>query len=136
MFRSLRHKLDPLDREILEEAFDATWDAVKGNDLSVDFDSDEGPRSHPPTRADRDCLLQWRERPQNPPRHPVDSSAVGQTSTVKRRARAGVDRAGAEVSELSFSQPDMSAGTSLGPLRSHKNLYWRGVAWGDLGLVP
>lgn len=42
MFRSLRHKLDPLDREILEKAFDATWDAVKGNDLSVDFDSDEG----------------------------------------------------------------------------------------------
>ncbi len=41
MFRSLRHKLDPLDREILEKAFDATWDAVKGNDLP-DFDSDEG----------------------------------------------------------------------------------------------
>ena len=42
LFRSLRHKLDPLDREILEKAFDATWDAVKGNDLPVDFDSDEG----------------------------------------------------------------------------------------------
>ena len=41
MFRSLRHKLDPLDREILEKAFDATWDAVKGNKLPVDFDSDE-----------------------------------------------------------------------------------------------
>jgi hypothetical protein len=42
LFRSLRHKLDPLDREILEKAFDVTWDAVKGNDLPVDFDSDEG----------------------------------------------------------------------------------------------
>ena len=41
MFRSLRHKLDPLDRAILEKAFDATWDAVKGNNLTVDFDSDE-----------------------------------------------------------------------------------------------
>ena len=41
MFRSLQHKLDPLDREILEKAFDATWDAVKGNNLPVDFDSDE-----------------------------------------------------------------------------------------------
>jgi hypothetical protein len=37
-----RHKLDPLDLEILERAFDATWAAVKGNDLPVDFDSDEG----------------------------------------------------------------------------------------------
>jgi hypothetical protein len=26
----------------LERAFDATWSAVKGHDLSVDFDSDEG----------------------------------------------------------------------------------------------
>ena len=41
MFRSLRHKLDPLDQEILEKAFDATWDAVKLNNLPVDFDSDE-----------------------------------------------------------------------------------------------
>ena len=41
LFRSLRHKLDPLDREILERAFDATLAAVKGNDSSVDFDSDE-----------------------------------------------------------------------------------------------
>ena len=42
MFRSLRHQFDPLDREILERVFDATWSAVKGHDLSVDFDSDEG----------------------------------------------------------------------------------------------
>lgn len=41
MFRSLRHKLDPLDRAILEKAYDATWDAVKGKNLPVDFDSDE-----------------------------------------------------------------------------------------------
>jgi hypothetical protein len=41
LVRSLRHQLDPLDREILEKAFDATWDAVKGNNLPVDFDSDE-----------------------------------------------------------------------------------------------
>ena len=41
MFRSLRRKLDPLDLEILEKAFDATWDAIEGNDLVVDFDSDE-----------------------------------------------------------------------------------------------
>ena len=42
MFRSLRHEWDPLDLEILEKAFDATWDAVEGNGLAVDFDSDEG----------------------------------------------------------------------------------------------
>ena len=41
MFRSLRHEWDPLDLEILEKAFDATWDAIEGNDLAVDFDSDE-----------------------------------------------------------------------------------------------
>ncbi len=41
LFRSLRHKLDPLDREILEKAFDATWDAIKGTNLSIDYDSDE-----------------------------------------------------------------------------------------------
>ena len=42
MFRSLRHELDPLDREILERAFDATRAAVKGNDATFDFDSDDG----------------------------------------------------------------------------------------------
>ena len=42
LFRSLRHELDPLDLEILERAFDATCAAVKENDVSVDFDSDEG----------------------------------------------------------------------------------------------
>ena len=42
MFRSLRKQFDPLDREILERAFDATCAAVKENDLPLDFDSDEG----------------------------------------------------------------------------------------------
>ena len=42
LFRSFRHELDPLDLEILEKAFDAAWSAVKENDPSIDFDSDEG----------------------------------------------------------------------------------------------
>jgi hypothetical protein len=42
LFRSLRHKLDPLDQEILERTFDATLAAVKGDDSPLDFDSDEG----------------------------------------------------------------------------------------------
>ena len=42
LFRSLKHEFDPLDREILERAFDAAWAAIKGNDRSiVAFDSDE-----------------------------------------------------------------------------------------------
>jgi hypothetical protein len=40
LFRSLRHKWDPLDREILERTFDAALAAVKGNDAPID--SDEG----------------------------------------------------------------------------------------------
>ena len=39
--KSVRHKLDPLDQEMLERAFDATWKKVKGKD-AVDFDSDDG----------------------------------------------------------------------------------------------
>jgi hypothetical protein len=42
LFRSLRHKFDPLDREILERTFDAAFAAVKGDECPVDFDSDEG----------------------------------------------------------------------------------------------
>ena len=42
LFRPPRHKLDPLDLEILERAFDATWAAVRGTDRPVEFDSDEG----------------------------------------------------------------------------------------------
>ena len=41
LFRSLRHQLDPLDLEILEQTFDVTWDVVKGNNLPIDCDSDE-----------------------------------------------------------------------------------------------
>jgi hypothetical protein len=33
--------LDPLDREILERAFDAACSALKDNDLSAELDSDE-----------------------------------------------------------------------------------------------
>jgi hypothetical protein len=42
LFRSLRQQFDPLDCEILERAFDAAWSAVKGHDLPIDFESDEG----------------------------------------------------------------------------------------------
>ena len=42
LFRPPRRELDPLDLEILERAFDATWAAVKGTDRPVEFDSDEG----------------------------------------------------------------------------------------------
>jgi hypothetical protein len=42
LFRSLRDQFDPLDREILERAFDATWSAIKDNVSPVDFDRDEG----------------------------------------------------------------------------------------------
>jgi hypothetical protein len=42
LFRSFRQEFDPLDREILERAFDAAWAAVKGGHAPVDFDSDEG----------------------------------------------------------------------------------------------
>ena len=42
LFRSLREEFDPLDREILERAFDATWVAVKGGHALVDFDNEEG----------------------------------------------------------------------------------------------
>ena len=41
LFRSLRHRLDPLDLEILEGAFESTCSAVKDSDSSLDFDSDE-----------------------------------------------------------------------------------------------
>lgn len=42
MFRSLRDQFDPLDREILERAFDATWSAVKDQVPCIYIDSDEG----------------------------------------------------------------------------------------------
>ena len=42
MFRSLRHQFDPLDREILDRAFDATWSAIKDDVSPADFDRDKG----------------------------------------------------------------------------------------------
>jgi hypothetical protein len=33
---------DPLDREILERAFDAALAALKDNNIATEFDSDEG----------------------------------------------------------------------------------------------
>jgi hypothetical protein len=41
LFRSPRHDLDPLDLEILERAFDATWAAFKEHATPHDFDDDE-----------------------------------------------------------------------------------------------
>jgi hypothetical protein len=42
LFKSLKHEFDPLDREIVERAFDAAWVAIKGNDRSIiAFDNDE-----------------------------------------------------------------------------------------------
>jgi len=42
LFRSLRDQFDPLDREILERAFDATWSAVKDPVSPVGIESDGG----------------------------------------------------------------------------------------------
>jgi hypothetical protein len=42
LVRPPRHELDPLDLEILERAFDATWAAVRETDRPVELDSDEG----------------------------------------------------------------------------------------------
>jgi hypothetical protein len=35
------NELDPLDNEILERAFDASWEAIKGSHQHFDADSDE-----------------------------------------------------------------------------------------------
>jgi len=42
LFRSLRDQFDPLDREILERAFDATCSAIKDKVSPGDFDRNEG----------------------------------------------------------------------------------------------
>jgi hypothetical protein len=39
--KSPSNELDPLDNEILERAFDATWEAIKGSHQHFDADSDE-----------------------------------------------------------------------------------------------
>jgi hypothetical protein len=41
VYKSPRNALDPLDREILERAFDVTWEAIKGGHQHFDADSDE-----------------------------------------------------------------------------------------------
>ena len=42
MFNSLRQEFDPLDREILERAFDVAWATVKQTDrLVTGFDNDD-----------------------------------------------------------------------------------------------
>jgi hypothetical protein len=40
-YKSPKNELDPLDREILERAFDATWEAIKGSHQHFDADSEE-----------------------------------------------------------------------------------------------
>jgi hypothetical protein len=41
VYKSTKNALDPLDMEILERAFDATWEAIKGSHQPFDADSDE-----------------------------------------------------------------------------------------------
>ena len=41
VYKSTKNALDPLDREILEGAFDATWEGIKGSHQHSDADSDE-----------------------------------------------------------------------------------------------
>ena len=41
VYKSPKNALDPLDREILERAFDVTWEAIKGGHQHFDADSDE-----------------------------------------------------------------------------------------------
>ena len=41
VYKSPKNALDPLDREILERAFDVTWKAIKDSHQHFDADSDE-----------------------------------------------------------------------------------------------
>ena len=41
VYKSTKNELDPLDREFLERAFDATWELIKGSHQLFDADSDE-----------------------------------------------------------------------------------------------
>ena len=41
LYKFPRNELDPLDSEILERAFETTWDAIKGTDQHFDVESDE-----------------------------------------------------------------------------------------------
>ena len=40
-YKSTKKELDPLDREILERAFDVTWESIKQSHLHFHADSDE-----------------------------------------------------------------------------------------------
>jgi len=40
-YKLRRNELDPLDHEILEGAFEAAWEAIKGSDRHSDTESDE-----------------------------------------------------------------------------------------------
>jgi len=40
-YKSTEKELDPLDREILERAFDVTWESIKQSHQHFDADSDE-----------------------------------------------------------------------------------------------
>ena len=40
-YKSPHNELDPLDNEILERAFDATWDSIKSSGQHFDTESDE-----------------------------------------------------------------------------------------------
>jgi hypothetical protein len=39
--KSTKNELDPLDREILERAFDVTWESIKGSHQHFDAESDK-----------------------------------------------------------------------------------------------
>jgi hypothetical protein len=41
LYKSPKNELDPLDREFLDRAFDATWELIKGSHQLFDADSDE-----------------------------------------------------------------------------------------------
>ena len=80
MFRLLRHKLDPLDREILERTFDATLAVVKGDESPVTFDSDEDLEAILRRELIEIAHFNGVSDPETP-RPPIGPSAAGQTST-------------------------------------------------------
>ena len=83
LFRSFRHELDPLDLEILERAFDATWAAFKENTPPHDFDSDEDLEAALRRELIEIAHFNWRERPR---RNPCETSLwVGCGRSDQRR---------------------------------------------------
>lgn len=70
LFLSHRHEFDPLNREILERAFDGTLEVVQGNSPSiVNLGGNDGPKA-----IIRRELI---EIAHYPARHPLDSSVAG-----------------------------------------------------------